>query len=221
MGASFEITGDASYAVFQWASEMSKHIKTFTYNKSTKILNVYITPGTGITLVSNGEIKIGTIKGTGLKEDTVKLLSVKIVKGDYEASEEIITTPGDKITSSTYTIKDGYISEISAGTSIPNLKKNLQASKDFVIKNKNGNVVGNGITCTGMTLLIGSTTYELVVTGDTNGDGEIGTLDLAQTKSHYIDIRHLTGAALKAADMNGDGEISPYDIGKIKAEIIK
>ena len=81
--ASFQITGEANYASFQWSNELSKHIKTYKYNGSTKTLNVYITPGTGVTLVANGRINIGNITGTGIKTDNVKLASIKIVRGDY------------------------------------------------------------------------------------------------------------------------------------------
>ena len=66
-------------------------------------------------------------------------------------SEEIITKPNtDTITSSKYTIKDGYVSKIVSGTDVQELKRNLQASNSFTIKNKNGVTVTSGKIGTGM-----------------------------------------------------------------------
>lgn len=49
------------------------------------MLNIYITPGTGETLVSNGKIELGTINFSenGINENSIKLVSAKIVTGNY------------------------------------------------------------------------------------------------------------------------------------------
>ncbi len=51
---------------------------------------------------------------------------------------------------------------------------------------------------------------EIVIKGDTNGDGKISVNDAVTVVSHTLGTL-VTGAYLKAADTNGDGKISVND----------
>ena len=46
---------------------------------------------------------------------------------------------------------------------------------------------------------------EVVVKGDTSGDGEINALDLLQIQKSILGTYTLSGASLKAGDTSGDG----------------
>lgn len=128
----------------------------------------------------------------------------------------------DRFTSEVYSIGDEYVTKIIAGTTVSEFKANVDAYPSVVIKDVKGQVLqDNDIIATGMTVDVGETYHRiLVVTGDTDGNGEITITDLAQLKLHYIEKEFLSGASLKAADMNYDNEITITDVAQIKLILI-
>lgn len=66
----------------------------------------------------------------------------------------------------------------------------------------------------------GSAPPKEIMRGDTNGDGYIDILDLANVKRHILGTRKLSGDYKLAADTNGDGEIDILDLAKIKRHIL-
>ncbi|MBE6677406.1 MAG: hypothetical protein E7597_01245 [Ruminococcaceae bacterium] len=54
-----------------------------------------------------------------------------------------------------------------------------------------------------------------VAYGDVNGDGQINSLDAAQTLKHDAKLITLDDAALTAADVNGDGEVNSLDAAQV------
>ena len=138
--------------------------------------------------------------------------------GEPEKPEE----PEETIKSEKYLIEEGFISKIVPGTTIQELKTNVEVSKEIIIKDKNGNALGeNDKLSTGMTLQVGDTLQlTIIVTGDIDGTGEISLTDLAQLKLHYIEKEQLTGASLKAADINNDGKITITDLAQLKLVIV-
>ena len=128
----------------------------------------------------------------------------------------------DEITSELYTIEEGFVSRIVPNTTVNDFKTNVEAQpKEIVIKDKEGNTLGNDdIIATGMSLEVGKLKFTLIVTGDIDGNGKLGATDLAKIKLHLIETEELSGILLKAADMNGDGKISATDLAKIKLALI-
>ena len=53
--------------------------------------------------------------------------------------------------------------------------------------------------------------YEIVVTGDSNGDGVANSLDSVLIKAHRNEVKSLTGACLEAADINKDEKVNVSD----------
>ena len=141
--------------------------------------------------------------------------------GEPEKPEEP-GEPEETIKSEKYLIGEGFISKIIPGTTIQELKTNVEASKDIIVKDKNGNALGeNDKLSTGMTLQVGDTLQlTIIVTGDIDGTGEISLTDLAQLKLHYIEKEPLTGASLKAADINNDGQITITDLAQLKLVLV-
>ena len=60
----------------------------------------------------------------------------------------------------------------------------------------------------------------VVVTGDTNGDGNISVTDMISVKAHILKKSTLTDAYSEAGDTNGDGSISITDFIQIKAHVL-
>lgn len=128
------------------------------------------------------------------------------------------------ITSDIYLIKDDYISRIEADTTVSVFKTNVKTQQSMVFKDKDGNLLEDtSIIKTGDTLQVDSKNYTLIVTGNIDGNGTIGTNDIAKLKLHYIEMegKELTGIELIAADMDYDGKISLIDLAKLKLILIK
>lgn len=160
----------------------------------------------------------------------VNFVSKAVVAKDVERGETVVQPkdtpeeqePEETIKSEKYLIEEGFISKIIPETTVKELKTKVEASKDIIIKDKNGNALGeNDKLTTGMTLQVGDTLQlSVIVTGDIDGTGEISLTDLAQLKLHYIEKEPLTGASLKAADINSDGQITITDLAQLKLVLI-
>lgn len=155
-------------------------------------------------------------------------------KGNYKGGAKEVTFTifeeiPSQITSSSVTIseKNGYISKISAGTSVSVLLSSLNEKRHVSIFDKNEkklsdtDVVGTGMVAG---IMNGSSIvkkYTIIVTGDTNGDGKINITDMIAVKACTLKKSDLSGAYEKAGDVNGDGKINITDFIKIKAAILK
>ena len=65
-----------------------------------------------------------------------------------------------------------------------------------------------------------STTFEVVIYGDTNGDSEITILDLLRVQKHILKSSTLSGANAKAADVSKDNNIDILDLLKVQKHIL-
>ena len=90
--------------------------------------------------------------------------------------------------------KDGE--EITSGHMATGMFVQIQDKDGNVVEGKNGLLV-----------------FEIVVTGDVNGDGVANSLDSIAIKAHRNEVRgqELAGANLEAADINDDGKVNVTD----------
>lgn len=143
------------------------------------------------------------------------VIKVKDALGNVYTHEEInITKIGEasiEIESEKYDIENLHITKIQPETTVENFKSNLQIiAEEINIYNENKKLlIDDNIIATGMQLelVLGAQieTYTLVVTGDTNGDGEADFKDLTKVNSHRLNKTPLEDEYLLAADVNGDG----------------
>ncbi len=127
-----------------------------------------------------------------------------------------------EFSSEKYVISDNMVSRILPGTTIKEFKKNVETNQNLLFINKEGkNLEEDDILGTGVILKVGNTSqYEIVITGDLDGDGIVTVNDLAKLKLHYVEIENLEGCYLKAADIDNDGMITVNDIAQIKLSLI-
>ena len=111
------------------------------------------------------------------------------------------------VTSSGYRYTSKYISNIAVGTDVPTTKVTLESvggNATVSILDASGNVKTSGIIATGDKITINNEenteTLEVVIKGDTSGDGVINALDLLQVQKNILGTYTLTGAYLEAAD---------------------
>ncbi len=129
------------------------------------------------------------------------------------------------ISSSRYNISGNRISKISAGTTVTELLNGLNNSSNVKVYYGSIEKIGTQKVGTGMAvkLMLGDTamqTLSAVVTGDTNGDGDISVTDMIAIKAHVLNKTALSGAYATAADTNGDGGITITDFIQVKAKIL-
>ena len=193
------------------------------------------------TLVKDVDFVVTIVEGEGLSDGievgTVKLCITFI--GNYSGEPiyrtfEITPAEPEDITSDDVDINDvtGYISKITAGTTVKVFLAMLDEGASVQITDKDGKVVSNdALLGTGMKVSVMNgteavKTYVVIVTGDTNGDGKISITDMIAVKAHLLKKELLTGASEKAADVagsteGGDGKVSITDFIKVKAHLLK
>ena len=133
----------------------------------------------------------------------------------------------DAITSDTYFVAPGQtIGKIAAGTTVSQLLAGINRYEYVKVFDKAGKEVSAAASVgTGMTvkLLDGDTVKDsvtVIVTGDTNGDGDISITDMVAIKSDILNKDKLSGVYAVAADTNGDGKLSVTDFLQVKAHIL-
>ena len=169
-----------------------------------------------LTVAADETAKTLTVTATAKADNTVKAtvnVTVDIapvvdgVELGYKVEDEYLTTVDPKTPVSAFKselldnddykvviMKDGK--EITSG--------HVATGMYVQIQDKDGNVVGNGNE-----LLV----FQIVVTGDVNGDGVANSLDSIAIKAHKNEVRgqELVGEGLEAADINDDGKVNVID----------
>lgn len=172
---------------------------------------------------ANLEINNASIEDSGkYKLIVTTILGARSVQS---VSEEFTVSVMEKeeleITSNTYKIEDGYISNVLPGADVGSLKANLNATKDIKITDKDGNSLEDtSKLTTGMKVIMDEKEYVISVIGDIDGNGDITLTDFAKLKAHYIESDKLSGAFLKSADINKDGNVGLDDLAKLRLVLI-
>ena len=174
-----------------------------------------------------------TCTGTGLTEgkhcsvcnevlvaqETISALGHNYENGECARCGE--DSPEITLVSEKYTIEESYITKINPKTTIQELKNNIQTNAGTIeIYSKNNELLEeDDAAATGMRIkfiLNGKQEeYTLVVTGDTDGNGDATFSDILQINKHRLNKVSLVEEYLKAGDVDGNGKIEFNDILKI------
>jgi len=129
------------------------------------------------------------------------------------------------ITSLTYNVNGNNISKITDGTTVSQLLDGINEGEYCKVYKGNEEVGANDIIGTGMVVKIidGNTVTAqctVIVTGDTNGDGNVNITDMIAIKAHVLEKTLLSGVYAIAADTSGEGNISITDFIQVKSKIL-
>ena len=164
------------------------------------------------------------------KEDVDDNIITPVIPPKEEEKEEIIyPTPSETISKSGYKINgNAYIYNVTLGSTVQGIVSKLQAANQYAsinITTNNNNSKTSGSLVTGDKITIVSNdisqTFSVVIYGDTNGDGEITTLDLLILQKHLLKKSTLTNAYLKSSDVNKDGKSNTLDLLIIQKHLLK
>ena len=114
-------------------------------------------------------------------------------------------------------VEENIISNIGPSTKLSDLSNKLNTNGEIVVKNKNGQEIGqNDLIGTGYTITIsmnGQTkTYEASILGDIDGNGKTSMVDIVKANQGMLGKINLSNAQKKAADTSGDTRLTLLDI---------
>jgi len=130
------------------------------------------------------------------------------------------------IVEANYLITDNMISKITLNTTVDEIRNNLlnNGATDVALTDINNNSK-TGKLSTGDKIYINNgekiETFDVVIYGDTSGDGEISAVDYVKIKNHIMETSKLFGVYEKAADFNNDNNVSASDYVKVKNYIME
>jgi len=145
-------------------------------------------------------------------------------KVEEEKPKEEEKEQNTEIVIKSFKLDNTCLSGVSVGTTqdtfINTLKKDNPNATVNVTKNSN-NKSSNIATGDKVTIKNGSNTktYEIVIYGDVDGDGNIYPTDYVKVKNHIKGSSTLSGIYKRAADVDKDGNVYPTDYVKIKNHI--
>lgn len=129
------------------------------------------------------------------------------------------------VTEASYKYENGNISGIAPGTSIETIKNNLTNTGGVItVTDASGNAKESGNIGTGDKVNITSgvtETLNVVIYGDTNGDGDISAIDYVKVMNHIMGVTKLEGLNYQVADVNKDNDVTAVDYVKIMNHIME
>ena len=173
-----------------------------------------------ISVSATAVASTSTITGTGTKNLRVgtNTINVKCKSGSgstrtykltvvRKEAEEVSGT----LSSKEYTVGDKYITGITPGTKASDFLAGLSADGGTVKLVGADGKQNQGLAATGNKVEVyvdnkKKTSYEVVIYGDVNGDGEINVLDMIKVNRHILGLDKLSGTYLVAADANRKGD---------------
>lgn len=151
-------------------------------------------------------------------------LGAAVVNTPGGATGEDITNKDGNLSPSTVVVTSGFklngttVTGIQPGTSMNDIKNKIAAMGGSISGDISGNA-GTGKKFT-VTTQAGSTTYTIIVKGDTSGDGVINALDLLQVQKRILGQYNMSNEQAIAADPSGDGVVNALDLLQVQKSIL-
>lgn len=131
------------------------------------------------------------------------------------------------VTSSGYKYSTNYITGISVGSTVNEVKnaiESISGTNTVIIKNNSDIEVNDGIIGTGFKVIINNYETEevlkVIINGDTSGDGVINALDLLQVQKSILGTYTLSDVYALAGDTSEDGVINALDLLQVQKHIL-
>lgn len=224
----------------------NNYLSNLTVN-GTKVSNFsYDTYNYNVSLSSStSSVKVGAtairstskIEGTGTisinnKEQSV-VVKVKAENGKYRnytinftKKDSTPTTVADSLNHSGFKYNDNYLFGINVGTNVSTLIGNIRDYNDLTtveVKSTDGKTKTNDSFRTGDKVIVTASnqtkTYEVIIYGDADGDGEITRKDLLQVQRDVFGYGSLKGIYRTASDINKDGKVDKTDLLQVQRDV--
>ena len=204
----------------------SPNTSDIAFNKGAENTKIIVTLPAG-RAVSPLTVKINVYTTS----DQVSLKLSNLLVGDTHGNKLDLlildsVTANKVLSSNKYNVTSTRVSKISESTSVSAFLSSLDYPGQCKIYKGSTQVSGSTKVGTGMRVHVikdgrVSENKEIIVTGDTNGDGVISVTDMISIKSALLRKSSLSGPYAVAADTSGDNKISVTDFIQIKAKLLK
>lgn len=190
-------------------------------NGANAVLNTNVT-GTSISIPAQSAGSSLTVTVTPKNSVMTGAASSATVALADPVPTDITVAPGVGNTIRKGTAFAGYVQNTTAATVFSTLAED---SKYLEIRNTAGTVISDtDKICTGYTVNIVDNgavvkSYQLAVTGDSDGDGIVSTSDYIALKTHINASNELSGAYFMAADIDADDVCSTTDMLLLKGMV--
>jgi hypothetical protein len=118
---------------------------------------------------------------------------------------------------SNYKIDGMYIKNVGGYTYTTEFLSYIKSSVTVL---RNSEPMSDDFICTGDMVKTTGPSYEVVVTGDINGDGRIGVVDYMAIRLDMLGTVKLDGAYKAAADIDGNGSVSVSDYVALRMKLL-
>ena len=193
------------------------YLKTLTVNGKSVIESKSKVSGTGtIKITKNGQVIPVTVTAQN-GDKLVYNITVKLTDAESMTLDDTI----NNIKSGTF--KDGYVTGLTNTSTIIKAVTDVNVLADVKVTDLNGKEASGSVgTGYKVTITVGeeSKTFEVVIYGDTNGDGEIDILDLLRVQKHILKASTLNKTQIKASDVSKDGTVDILDLLKVQKHIL-
>ena len=169
-----------------------------------------------IKITKNGQVIPVTVTAQN-GDKLVYNITVKLTDAESMTLDDTI----NNIKSGTF--KDGYITGLTNTSTIIKAVTDVNELADVKVTDLNGKEASDSVgTGYKVTITVGeeSKTFEVVIYGDTNGDGEIDILDLLRVQKHILKASTLNETQIKASDVSKDGTVDILDLLKVQKHIL-
>lgn len=206
----------------------------YTVNKNVNALTIGAT-----TISSNAKVTVGNYP---LTDETKQVLEVVVtaLNGDKriykinvtKIDDGVIIKPIEDILNNvSVKFNDKYISGINIGTDISKLTNNINNYANtnntkitINYKDYQGNIKTSGSFKTGDIVIINNGendyTYEIIIKGDLDKDGEVTILDLLFMKKMILNSISSNNLEKMAGDIDLDGKVTILDLLELKKDIL-
>ena len=139
-------------------------------------------------------------------------INIHRIETDGYTPTEVLNGVGIKVSGS-------YISNIALGSDVSNIISSVSNKYHFAsvkVYEANGSEIKDGTVKTGQKVTVSNagltTTFTIVIYGDTGGDGLIDIRDLLIIQKHLVKSKTISGEYYSAGDINKDGTIDIRDL---------
>lgn len=219
-----ELSPSFDSAITEYTCSITDDVKTVKVNAEKANDKATVSGNGDITINGSQEIKVEVTAEDGSKKEyKVQINVITIPKEDVKPTSE--QSPSDIVSSLGLNNNNNNISGFDLGKDIQDIAKDIKKkypNAKIKVVDSNNKEITSGLIATGQKMTITSTstiTYNIVVKGDTNGDGKIEIGDYSKVKAYIQGKINVDGSYLMASDTNNDGKIEIGDYSKIKAYI--
>ncbi len=130
-------------------------------------------------------------------------------------ADNTITDTISWLASDTYTIEDGFVTGVNAGTEVSVFKSNFVNSNQIILDTSS--------VKTGSKVWYGSSgeVHTVIVSGDVDGNGSVNASDIIYLSDHIVGTKMITdNVKFKAADINSSNSITVVDLVNVRKVIL-